>query len=297
MILASTRSKEKLHVDWWLMNHCNYNCSYCADIIKNSSIELPNIKDCCDFIDKLKQHAVSINKNVEFNITGGEVTQWTFLPDLLEKIQRSGFVSTIRSNASSSISEWTKILEHVNCVRLEFHPEHQNLSHFAMIVAATMKANVHCSLTINMIPERWQELEQMIDKIKNLYPDLSIQKKMLFSDPLEKTNPLPYTEPQIKQFENQSGDLIFYENGISTRTDFQTLIIHGKNKFAGDHCYAGLEQLIIDAWGRVYRGHCRQGGKIGTVNKDIKFPIEPVACKKPTCDNGFDILATKIRSS
>ena len=134
----------------------------------------------------------------------------------------------------------------------------------------------------------------MIDKIKNLYPDLSIQKKMLFSDPLEKTNPLPYTEPQIKQFENQSGDLIFYENGIPIRTDFQTLVIHGKNKFTRNHCYAGIEQLIIDAWGRVYRGHCRQGGKIGIVSKDIQFPIQPVICKKPSCDNGFDIQATKF---
>ena len=297
MILESIRSKERLYVDWWLMNHCNYHCSYCADIIKNSSIELPNIRDCCGFIDKLKQHAIVINKNVEFNITGGEVTQWTFLPDLLEKISVSGFVSTIRSNASSSISEWTKILQHINSVRLEFHPQHQNLSHFVIIVAARMKANGSCSLTINMIRERWQELEQMIDKINNLYPDLPIQKKMLFSDPLEKTNPLPYTESQIKQFENQSGDLIFYENGIPIRTDFQTLVIHGKNKFTRNHCYAGIEQLIIDAWGRVYRGHCRQGGKIGIVSKDIQFPIEPVACKKPSCDNGFDVLATKIRSS
>lgn len=296
MILESTRSKERLHVDWWLMNHCNYNCSYCADIIKNSSIDLPKIGDCCDFIDRLKQHSIILNKQVEFNITGGEVTQWTFLPELLEKIHRSGFKSTIRSNASSSVSQWIEILKYVNGVRLEFHPEHQNLSHFVMMVSATMKANINCSLIINMLPELWQDLEQMIDKIRDLYPHLPLQKKMLFSDPLEKTHPLHYTEPQIKQFENQNGDLIFYENDRPIRTDFQTLIIHGKNKFAGHQCYAGVEQLIVDAWGRVYRGHCRQGGKIGFVNKDIQFPKDLVVCKKPSCDNGFDIAATKVRS-
>lgn len=294
MILESLRSKDKLFVDWWLINHCNYNCSYCADIIKNGSIDLPKIQDCLDFIDVLSHHATTIGKTIEFSITGGEVTQWTFLPDLLARIRLNGFKSTIRSNASCGIDKWNEILNSVDNVRLEFHPEFQNLSHFVMIVSATMKRQVSCSLNINMMPDRWPDLELTIEKLSKIYPDLPINKKMLFSDPIGNSKPLPYTETQIKQFENQNGDLIFHENGTAIQTDFNTLILHKKNRFAGRNCNAGVEQFIVDAWGRVYRGHCRQGGRIGTVGKDIKFPIDPVTCGKPTCDNGFDIVATKF---
>lgn len=294
MILESLRPKHILFVDWWLMNHCNYNCSYCADIIKNGSVDLPKIQDCLDFIDVLADHANRIHKKVEFSITGGEVTQWPFLSDLLVKIRSKSFKSIIRSNASCSISEWQKILENLDNVRLEFHPEFQNLAHFVMIVSATMKANVSCSLNINMIPERWDELETTIEKLLRLYPDLTINKKMLFSDPVGNSKPLPYTEPQIKQFENQNGDLLYYENGKPIRTDFQTLVLHKKNYFINSNCNAGIEQFVIDAWGRVFRGHCRQGGKIGAVGKDIKFPTDPVRCGKTTCVNGFDIVSTKF---
>lgn len=294
MILESTRSKDLFYVDWWLMNHCNYNCSYCADLIKNGSIDLPNITDCLDFVDKVSDHCRYFKRTADFNLTGGEITQWPFLVDLLDRIRIYNFRSSIRSNASCSIDFWKDIINSVTSVRLEFHPEFQNLSHFVMIVAATMKKSIDCSILVNMIPERWEELEQMIEKLSVLYPQLPISKKMLFSDPAVNTVPLPYTEPQLQDFENQNGDLIFYERGKPIKTNFQSLILHNKNRFAGNQCSSGIEQIIVDAWGRVYRGHCRQGGAIGRIGKTLTLPTESVTCNKPSCSNGFDIHSTKF---
>lgn len=294
MILESLRSKDVIFIDWWLMNHCNYNCSYCDDIIKNGSADLPKIQDCLDFVNVVTEYSKKNNKKLEFSITGGELTQWPFLPDLLSRIKENGMQSTIRSNASSGVDDWNRILDSVHCVRLEFHPEFQNLAHFAMIVSSTMKRQVSCSVHFNMIPDRWEEIESAINKLIEFYPDLSISKKMLFSDPLTKTQPLNYSPPQLAQFENQNGDLIYYVDGEPVRTDFQTLMIHQKNTFVGNKCNIGLEQFIVDVWGRVYRGHCRQGGKIGMVGKDFIFPTQPITCNKPSCVNGFDIVATKF---
>lgn len=276
------------------MNHCNYNCSYCADLIKNGSIDLPNVTDCLDFVDKVRDHCRHFTRIADFNLTGGEVTQWPFLVDLLDRIKLYDFRSSIRSNSSCSIDFWNQIIDSVTSVRLEFHPEFQNLSHFVMIVSATMKKKKDCSVLVNMIPERWDELEKMIEKLSSLYPHLPISKKMLFSDPAVNTAPLPYTEPQLQEFENQNGDLIFYDRGKPIKTNFQSLIIHDKNKFAGHSCNSGLEQIIVDAWGKVYRGHCRQGGSIGRIGKNLVLPIEPIVCQKPTCSNGFDIYSTKF---
>jgi pyruvate-formate lyase-activating enzyme len=294
MILESTRSKNRLYIDWWLMNHCNYDCSYCADIIKNKSADLPDIKNCLDFIDTVKEHCTKIDKKAEFSITGGEVTQWTFLPDLLKKIRDSGFISTIRSNASPSVDDWQIILENLDAVRLEFHPEYHNLSHFVMIVKSTMKKGVACSLTINMVPDLWKDLENMINRLKSLYPDLPIHKKLLFSDPVVNSKPLTYSEPQIQELENQSGDLIYYENQDPIRTDFQTLTLHKKNRFIGSQCNIGVEQFIIDVWGRIFYGHCRVGGRIGMIGGNIRLPTTSITCQKLWCSNGFDIVATKF---
>ena len=77
-------------------------------------------------------------------------------------------------------------------------------------------------------------------------------------------------------------------------TDYPTMVSDGANRFEGMRCSIGLEQLIVDAWGRVRRGHCGQGGSMGVIGGAIIWPTEALACRKPSCDNAFDILATKI---
>ena len=77
-------------------------------------------------------------------------------------------------------------------------------------------------------------------------------------------------------------------------TDYPTMIADKANRFEGFQCSSGQEQLIVDAWGRVARGHCRQGGHLGSIGGSIKWPTEFITCRKPSCDNAFDILATKI---
>jgi hypothetical protein len=71
------------------------------------------------------------------------------------------------------------------------------------------------------------------------------------------------------------------------------LIADKANRFEGFECSSGQEQIIVDAWGRVARGHCRQGGHLGSIGGLINWPTTSVVCRRPSCDNAFDILATK----
>jgi hypothetical protein len=191
------------------------------------------------------------------------------------------------------VQSWVKLCEHLNYANVEIHSEYTQLSHFMMCLSSAKKNNVAVNITVNMLPERWQAMEELIDKIKSIWPDQHVHRKMLFEDPAVNKKPLEYTPIQQIKLKRQSGELIATEQGVDEFTDFQTLLLEGKNKFAGQYCSAGLEQLIVDAWGRVKRGHCNQGGLIGKLGQGYVWSIEPVICKAEACRNGFDINATK----
>jgi pyruvate-formate lyase-activating enzyme len=293
--LKSLKDPKYIYVDWWLMNHCNYSCSYCPDILKKGNIDLPDIDKTKKLVDQFSKFALLQGKVCDFYFTGGEVTQWFFLEDLLQHAKSYNNKVRLRTNASLPVNKWQSMLPCIDYVNLEFHTEHTNIAHFMLILGATKRSGVPCSITVSMLPDRWTELEEMVNKIKTFWPDQHVHKKLLFEDPAINKKPKEYTEPQTVKLKRQSGDLIYYDDsGEEEFTDYQTLVLENKNAFYGRQCMAGIEQFIVDAWGRVYRGHCRQGGSVGNVDKEILFPTEPVTCYSKTCNNGFDIQATKL---
>lgn len=294
MKLRSTRQGDYLYIDWWLMNHCNYNCSYCPDLLKNSSADLPNIDHCKEFVTEVKDFAKISKRICKYYLTGGEVTVWPWLVNLLEFIKKTNGKTSIRTNASMPIQEWERLCDSLDSANIEVHSEHTQISHFMMCLHTAKKKNVNVGITMNMLPDRWQELEDVITKIQKIWPEQSVHRKLLFEDPARNTKPLSYNAEQTVKLKRQSGDLILENNGEEEFTDFQTLVLEGKNKFKGSKCMAGIEQLIVDAWGRVYRGHCRQSGLIGVLGKGYVWSNDPIECRADACVNGFDILATKF---
>jgi len=294
MKLQSTRDSNYLYIDWWLMNHCNYNCSYCPDLLKNGSIDLPNIEHCKEIVDQIEKFANKQGKVCYYYFTGGEVTQWTWIVDLIEHIKRKPSYVRIRTNASMPVVEWTRLIDSLNSVNIEVHSEHTAISHFMLCLNAAKKKNIDVSITVSMLPDRWQELEDVITKIQVLWPDQHIHRKMLFEDPAINKQPMEYQPAQTVKLKRQHGDLIYTnDQGEEEFSDFQTLMLEGKNLFNNRNCMAGVEQLIIDAWGRVKRGHCGQGGLIGKLGFGFTGTNDPVICRTDACRNGFDINSTK----
>ena len=276
------------------MNHCNYNCSYCPDILKNGSIDLPNIVDCKAAVDQINSFANTQGKKCHYYLTGGEVTQWPWLIDLVEHIKQKNNYVRMRTNVSMPITEWQRLISSVDSINIEVHSEHTPISHFMLCLHAAKKKNVNVSITVNMLPDRWQELEGVISKIQQIWPDQHVHRKMLFEDPAINKQPMQYQPEQKVKLKRQHGDLISVdEQGEEEFTDFQTLLFEGKNKFQNQSCQAGIEQLIIDAWGRIKRGHCGQGGLVGKLGIEFAGVQNPVICKADACRNGFDITATK----
>lgn len=294
MVIQGLRPPGFFWINWWLMNHCNYKCSYCADLIKNSSIDLIDIDHAKDFVDQSARYASKKDLRINLDITGGEVTQWYFLDNLLRHAKSFNSFNRIRTNASQDLSEFSKTLDLLDCVQLDFHPEYASVSHFFLCVNRAVDKGIEVFVNINMMPERWNETNELYDNLKTKWPNLNINKRLLFEDPAINTSPLEYTEEAIVELKDQKGDIQLDHGDRIEYTDYQTLILDNRNNFKGASCRIGLEQIIVDAWGVVRRGHCRQGGSIGKLGDVIRFDDREVKCQRPDCSNAFDIMATKI---
>ena len=82
--------------------------------------------------------------------------------------------------------------------------------------------------------------------------------------------------------------------GIARVSSAHRFISEKTNDWSGWQCFAGVEQLIVDMDGSIYRGWCKEGGLIGRIDSsEINLPLDPVICTKKMCHCNFDIMSTK----
>ena len=126
--------------------------------------------------------------------------------------------------------------------------------------------------------------------------NFSVSKKITFQNPIQNTKPVEYEAPAKQHFIEESGPFALTIDGTTKNLSYNSLAMNNLNQFQGWYCSAGMEQLIIDVTGNIFRGHCRVGGKIGNIMDDFfEFPNEPILCTRLACVNGFDINASKAQ--
>jgi organic radical activating enzyme len=294
MQVAATRPQGWLWVDWWLLNHCSWHCSYCPELLRTGSIPKPSLTQAQQFVSELVAYAEGRGLRARIKFTGGEPLEWASLEDLLGYAHAQGVSVGLRTNANASADRWAKVCPSLTDCEMGYHPEHTQTSVYLLNLDRALAQGVHVRCVFNMLPTRFEETEQLLNKIRAKYPSVSTERRMLFQDPAVNHQPMQYTETQQVKLVRQTGDIKITQGSMISYTDYPTMIADGANRFEGMTCSIGQEQMIVDAWGRVRRGHCGQGGSMGTIGGAIIWPTDAVVCRKPSCDNAFDILATKI---
>jgi MoaA/NifB/PqqE/SkfB family radical SAM enzyme len=93
-------------------------------------------------------------------------------------------------------------------------------------------------------------------------------------------------------------------NTIAHREQGESLYLHANdfikrnlNQFKDWKCNAGLESLMINWDGEVYRAPCRVGGSLGNINEgNFTVPLEPVICTRDNCTCAADIPLSKVKN-
>lgn len=276
------------------MNHNQWQVSYEHEILHSGNIELPYLRDCQRFIDQAAVYAGLRGQKLSVSFTGGEVTEWLDFEDLLAHCKTQGAETRFVTNLNLDLERFQGLLSYTDSLLIEVHPGYTSTGHLLFCLAKIAETTVSAAVNVNMTLEHWAEQVELCDRIKTKFPRINLRKKMLFKDPIFNTTPQAYDQKQVQALKAQQGDIRVEGPQGTEYTDAQTLILEDRNRFQGYQCWAGLEQVVVDAWGAVHRGHCRKSGFMGYIKDPaIYWYPEPLICALPACVNQFDLLATK----
>jgi hypothetical protein len=197
---------------------------------------------------------------------------------------------TARTNANLDADRWSRIVVNLSTVELLYHPGWTQHSRFLLNLSRALDQGLQARAVIMMLPEQFDRLSEVADSISDRY-GIPVEKKVVFEDTAFNQKPLDYDKTQTEVLKYQKKNIS--DQRTDQETDYQTMVLEKNNRFKGFQCWSGLEQIIVDAWGKVYRSHCRQDGAIGRIGGDIRWPSDPAICRKELCVNAFDILSTK----
>lgn len=306
LIHTNPSHKKYVVVNWCLLNTCNYKCSYCPEFLHSGSLPWPEFETVKNFCDRAIKHYKGRNLYIEF--TGGEVTLWKDLPRVAEYLKSRDVRIGIISNGSRSLKFWNEFIQHLDHVCLSYHPESGRVDHFYKIVELCHdKIRTHVNLMMH--PDYFDDCLELGYKVKDL-PDISIAVQPLVVD-MEK-DLYSYTEEQRNIINTENAKLSslvkykkrheYYRGSMTMVDDLgkkvemspQRFISAEKNKWKGWYCSAGVEQIVVDVDGEVYRGWCRVGSSLGNIkDKFLYLPRFQVLCSKSQCHCNLDIMSTK----
>ena len=274
--------RPKTKVQWLLSNHCNYRCSYCYDIFYKSTSPIPSDELIIEVCKDIISHYDELNRDVIFEFMGGEPTLKNKIPDIGERLHNYPSNIVLKTNGSADIDWWRKSRKFLSEVVLTVHRDFADINHIKKVVALLLdETNLHpinlkLLFAVTNRPESFTWGLENMAYFRRKYEVGELQ--LLYSD-FGKTNKLlPYSKIQLEQF---------YRSGLEPLEDEPN--IREIVSYTGKKCYSGIDTLTIDTFGNVARNWCYQEEFIGNIYEmPIKWPTEPIICRKEFCKNWFD---------
>jgi organic radical activating enzyme len=292
-------------VDWCFGNICNYACSYCPDTLHDGSIGWQDYHAIVRFCSRLISHYANVGKSLFFQFSGGEPTLYPKFLELSSYLHDRSCKVGIISNASRKIEWWERASGLLDNVVLTHHIEFVDIDHFIRVVQS-LSRKVRTHVNVTMHPDQFDTCLANAMHIADVCADISLTLKPLLLD--FGSTMYSYSEGQKDILRNMQFDIMYtrslegprgamrriYSDGKSDTAKASQMIVSNENRWAGWSCEIGLELLAINYAGEIYRGVCKQGGKIGVIADDhTELPDRPIICQKAVCHCVTDIMTTR----
>jgi len=281
--------QDSVKIEWNLGKRCNLDCAYCPAEIHDNHSPHTDIEILKSTVDKLSQ----INKPLRISFTGGEPCIHPKISELFDYTRQYASWINVTTNGTRKpewyanqpldhivfslhfeTADWERYLlniidthELVDIpiqVNIMAHHEHMENVKFAAILLQNHKIKY----VIRRI--RWTESHDWFDDMRYNQKDLDWILK-------DEATALPNCEVDKEYY--------IHANDIIKKHD---------NQFKGWSCNIGLESLMINWDGEVYRATCRVGGSLGNIYKgNFDIPNEAVTCTRNWCTCAADIPITK----
>lgn len=303
------------YVDWRLGNTCNYKCTYCPPLENSGSFPWLDLDTYIKTQNIIIEGFKKLGKSTSFAYTGGEPTIYKNFPKLLENGKKQGAFNWVYTNGSRTVRYWNDIKDILDMACISYHAEYDKTDHIIEVVE-NIKRHVYLSVNVVMHPLMLDKCFNFLDKFRQAHPEVTLDTKIvrvLHGDDLDpryakddvqkvlnykQTLSKKPSQTVSKPFLGKSVTMKLIEPGKEPKLiSCQEEILKGQNgynNFDGWECYVGIESLMIDFDGKVYKGYCQMDGVLGTI-PNFEVPTEPTICrylpKRCTCN--LDFATTK----
>lgn len=289
-------------VQWTLGNQCNYNCSYCHEVFRRGDKPFPSEELIAEVCKDIVYHFDELGRDVVFEFIGGEPTLGNDIKEIGKRLHNHPVNVVLKTNGSADIEWWADAKKYLSHVVISIHKEFCDLNHINEVISLLLEDQeshpIHVEVLIptTQQEEHWNWAIKTLNWTRRKFGIGSIQ--MLYSNFAKGSDVYyPYSEKQWLQYSKLHGLPIpksINENNKIDKYNTIDIKIRDPYDFNGYKCYSGIETLVIDYNGKIWRGWCNHGGPIGSIYElPIEFPTEPIVCNLSRCGNGFDQLSKK----
>jgi hypothetical protein len=288
-------------VDWILGLRCNYDCSFCSPIHHNNHAPHRAFNEIKIAIDRIK----TMGDNINIVLLGGEPTVHPNISDILKELDHPKFkFKTICTNGTRKLNWFEDHSKYINHITFSLHFEYD----WKRVLDTIIKYNEypkHSNFSVNVMAHHLH-----MDDVKNVVK-LFDEKKISYSLrrirwPVFKDNKRlgheedfddvsVYTKENLKWILNKDSttklEIMIDDIEPWTTND---IIKNNMNSFKGWECSSGINNIMIDENGEVFRSYCLNGGSLGNIyENDIVLPSTPIICNKNFCTVTSDIKIDK----
>jgi len=292
--VATVYNVKKLSVQWQAGNQCNFRCDYCHSDYHNGSNPFLDYDQFHIGFDNLKNSTVDYD-SLEIEFQGGEPTISSAVRDTIIGSTDPRIKYVLTTNASASLDWWQLAVKNLSTVILAYHPN-SDITHFHQVIEIVKASGVPFAITINAHtdPSRWDQAVDLYDHYKT--QSFPINFKALFSNHNKGNDKfLNYNVDQWSYW-LELNKIQAPEAPVETQIKWVEDRLY--NNYKGHLCWAGVEQIVIDYFGYVYRGWCHANGGFGNIfGGPIILDKQPTVCPRLACKNTFDQLSKKSTNS
>jgi hypothetical protein len=94
---------------------------------------------------------------------------------------------------------------------------------------------------------------------------------------------------------NKANTIAHYDDGTSLNINQNELLADERNKFFGWTCWAGVQEISIDADGEVWSCVKKAGTKLGNIHTGFTMSTQPLTCNKQQCTCAADLQISKAK--
>lgn len=325
-------NKNPLRINFGLTNFCNYSCSYCPEHLHTGKQNNFTLDELIKFFKELKDQPNFRKRDIIVEFSGGEVTALKYFEELIAELKENKYYITVITNLSKPLRYFEKNIKNIDTILCSYHHEFvKNRQNY--FLDKLIYLNDACGLKVfcNYIvtPNHYDDIYKFATKANEMTPRIYHSLCQVL-DQLERVNndKYPFSDDQLRQMkefnwkktkpeiklqrlisivtsclkakslfpvaQNPTGVTIKMDNGQSQKYHVHNLIMHKKNSFTNMHCMAGIDSIVINEKGNIFRGWCLEGGEIGNIKLSHKpIDVNPIKCKKEFCHCPFDINTKK----